>query len=62
MPEKKDTLVVTLEEMVAALFSDAIEYKDHDFMIDTYFFPKLASGKIRNETFDSRAEAEFASR
>lgn len=61
MPEKKDTLVVTLEEMVAALFSDAIEYKDHDFMIDTYFFPKLASGKIRNQTFDARAEAEFAS-
>ena len=61
MPEKKEIPVVTLEEMVAALFSDAIAYKEHDFVDDVYFFPKLASGKVRNQTFDSRAEAEYAS-
>lgn len=61
MPEKKEIPVVTLEEMVAALFSDAIAYKEHDFVDDVYFFPKLASGKVRNQTFDSRAAAEYAS-
>ena len=61
MPEKKEIPVVTLEEMVAALFSDAVAYKEHDFVDDVYFFPKLASGKVRNQTFDSRAEAEYAS-
>ena len=61
MPEKKEIPVVTLEEMVAALFSDAIAYKEHDFVDDVYFYPKLASGKVHNQTFDSRAEAEYAS-
>ncbi len=61
MPEKKEIPVVTLEEIVAALFSDAVAYKEHDFVDDVYFFPKLASGKVRNQTFDSRAEAEYAS-
>ena len=61
MPEKKEIPVVTLEEMVAALFSDAVAYKEHDFVDDVYFYPKLASGKVRNQTFDSRAEAEYAS-
>ena len=61
MPEKKEIPVVTLEEMVAALFSDVVAYKEHDFVDDVYFYPKLASGKVRNQTFDSRAEAEYAS-
>lgn len=61
MPEKKEIPVVTLEEIVAALFSDAVAYKEHDFVDDVYFYPKLASGKVRNQTFDSRAEAEYAS-
>lgn len=61
MPEKKEIPVVTLEEMVAALFSDAVAYKEHDFVDDVYFYPKLASGKVHNQTFDSRAEAEYAS-
>ena len=61
MPEKKEIPVVTLEEMVAALFSDVIAYKEHDFVDDVYFYPKLASGKVHNQTFDSRAEAEYAS-
>jgi hypothetical protein len=61
MPEKKEIPVVTLEEMVAALFSDVVAYKEHDFVDDVYFYPKLASGKVRNQTFDSRAEADYAS-
>lgn len=61
MPEKKEIPVVTLEEIVAALFSDAVAYKEHDFVDDVYFYPKLASGKVRNQTFDSRAEADYAS-
>ena len=61
MPEKKEIPVVTLEEMVAALFSDVVAYKEHDFVDNVYFFPKLASGKVRNQTFDSRAEADYAS-
>lgn len=61
MPEKKEIPVVTLEELVAALFSDVVAYKEHDFVDEVYFYPKLASGKIHNQTFDSRAEAAYAS-